>query len=259
MSAAELASRPAPIVDPTYWDKASYLRPNDHAWPQDVATALVAHTAIPTNAGTAAPAELQAIAADEEPEAIVWGAIGQALSERDDNQAALIALKRAETGSRHDANRGWFRLSEAVALVRLNQIPAATAILVGLASGPNPQLVSAATATLGGIKIRQGDANAGFRLLSKAVEEQPGGEWNGLADAEADLGLAYLTRGEEQKGLKLLHSAQTRYAGAHDDLGLAKSLRNEGEYYKHLKRKQDLVEIQTRLEAHEAAGQVATR
>jgi hypothetical protein len=54
--------------------------------------------------------------------------------------------------------------------------------------------------------------------------------WPERAEAEADLGLAYLLMGDEASGLRWLHSGQKGFEMARKDAELVQSLENEAEY-----------------------------
>ena len=107
-------------------------------------------------------------------------------------------------------------------------------------------------ATLGTAKLRAGGTKQGFNLLQRAVEEDESIDWPGRAEAEADLGLAYLLVGNEQHGLHWLHRAQARFesAGAHGHL--VQSLENEMQYLRQAKKPKEAKAIQKRLSALQA-------
>jgi hypothetical protein len=90
---------------------------------------------------------------------------------------------------------------DAISVLVLDQPAAATAPLVRLAGSSDPQLSRVAMAALGTAKLQTGSTKQGFNLLRRAVEEDETIDWPGRAEAEADLGLAYLLVGNEQVGL----------------------------------------------------------
>jgi hypothetical protein len=226
------------LFDPAYWDAASYLRPVKASWPPTVIVGLAPLSPLPSYVRQTK---------QNESEAIVWGAIGQALLDRGDNESALLSLKHAETAALGEVPRGWVRLAQANALARVGQTSAATALLASCVSNADPKLASAASASLGTIKCHSGDAEAGYRLLHKAVQSQKLDGWIGEADAEADYGLACLMRGDEKTGLQWLHSAQSRYESQGEVTRLVQSLSNEREYWKVRKQKARATEIETRI------------
>jgi tetratricopeptide (TPR) repeat protein len=247
--ARTLAERQPTIVDPQMWTDASYLRPIDKAWPQ---TLLVAFGHSAASQGTIVQVSTQGDLAAIE--AAMWTAIGHAHLDRNENQAALLALKQAEACTRGEAEKDQLRLEEAQVLARLDQTAAATAMLIGLSGRTDPALSHAAMAVLGAQKLRSENSHAGYKLLSKALEEGETVDWPARAHAEADLGLAYLIRGEDAKGLRWLHSAQGRFATSGDVESLAKSLWNEAKYFEHKDKKKEAAAIWKRLRDIERAG-----
>lgn len=237
--AGELA-RKANLVDPTYWDRASYLRPASEPWPTEAVTPLAAWARfrLPTNSDHHDPGQA---------EAVVWGAIAYGHLQRRDHQDALLAAKRAEVATTSEELDGWLRLAQAEALACLDQQSAATAILVGLTTSADKGIAAAATATLGGLKLRAGDSNTGFRLLASAMNQHTLPAWRGRGNVEADLGLAYLMRSDEQNGLRWLHAAQDRFRQEGDVAALSQSLWNEAAYLKHSKQPGAEGEIRHRL------------
>lgn len=238
--AADLAKLRTPCVDPALWDTASYLRPVNEEWPEEVAVAIAPRSPIP-------PSQDGGESADRE--ALVWGAIGQALLERGDHEAALVSLKRAETMTASKDRQDWLRLAEANTLARVGQVPAATAVLAGPLSSTDRQLAAAAAAALGSIRCQAGDASGGFRLLKKGIESGSLEDWIGIADAEADYGLACLMHGDEKSGLKWLHSAESRFESLGEPMRLRQSLANEREYWKVRKQQPKVAEIESRIVA----------
>ena len=55
--------------------------------------------------------------------------------------------------------------------------------------------------------------------------------WPGLTQAQADLGLAYLTSGDEAKGLQWLRRAQEQFKADGDAAEMSKCLLNEARYF----------------------------
>jgi tetratricopeptide (TPR) repeat protein len=170
-------------------------------------------------------------------EAALWANVGQWRLLRDEPQAALVALKRAESLTPDPLLRGRLQLLQAKALLRLGQTPAATAVLVQAAAATDPRLASPALALLGAARVQQGGTQQGLHLLRRAVEEAPTLQWPERAEAEADLGLAYLLMGDETAGLRWLHQTQETFeaTGQHD--ALFQSLENELAYLEQTQQK----------------------
>lgn len=238
---ALLAGRQPAVVDPNQWNHAAYLRPADRPWPDVVSALLEPSPAIeeqPNGTSSQPP---------EDPELLVWALVGRAHLDRNENQAALVALKRSETLARDPRTRNLLRLAEAKTLCRLDQTTAATAILVSLTNQSDPQLARPAWAMLGTQKLHLDDTEAGLKLLTKAMENGDTIDWPDRAQAEADFGLVLLMSGDEAGGLQWLHRAQRRFEAAHDSESLAKSLWNEASYFKHKGKKKEAGELEQQL------------
>jgi len=151
-----------------------------------------------------------------------------------------------------EAGKQQLQLIQAKALLALDNEAADTATHTRLADSSDPQLSRAAMATLGTAKLQAGTTKQGFNLLRRAVEENETIDWPGRAEAEADLGLAYLLVGSEKAGLQWLHRAQTRFesTGAHEHL--VQSLQNELDYLKQAEKKNEAKSIAKRLANLEA-------
>jgi tetratricopeptide (TPR) repeat protein len=240
-----------PIADPIFWERAAYLRPVDENWP----TALTERLArVCHEEGVAVDSSSQVIPAsasggprtlsDEQP---LWACIGCWRLDRGAPQAALIALKRAEAMTSSESGKQQLQLLQAKALLALDQPTAATGMLVRLASSPDPQLSRAAMATLGTAKLQAGSTKQGFNLLRRAVEEDESIDWPARAEAEGDLGLAYLLVGNEQDGLKWLHRAQARFESAVAHEHLVQSLENELAYLQQADKKHEAKSVNRRL------------
>jgi tetratricopeptide (TPR) repeat protein len=248
--ASVLAQHQPALFDPVFWDRASYWRPVGTPWPAHALAALAPLSQLNVSPNDTTIGEGEA-------EAIVWGAIGRALLDRADHQSALVAFKRAEAATSHEDLRGWLRLAQGESLACLDQTPAATAVFVSLVTSPDQRLVQAATAALGGTKLRQGDTATGFHLLARSIESPDSANWPARAKAEADLGLAYLMKNDEANGLKWLHSAQAHFRSTGDVTSLSQSLWNEAAYLKQTKRATDESTVRSRLTTCESDSLLA--
>ncbi|MBM3983100.1 MAG: hypothetical protein FJ304_23075 [Planctomycetes bacterium] len=125
--------------------------------------------------------------------------------------------------------RDGLAVAQARVLLLLDQRQAASAILVDVAGRPNGRYAPAATALLGAMKLAEGAYDPARKLLLQALAIP--GEWPGRAEADADLGLAYLSSGDESLGLRWLAAAREKFraAGAVDLLG--QSWQNEARYW----------------------------
>jgi hypothetical protein len=187
----------------------------------------------------------QAIALSE---AVLWTNIGHWRLARSESQAALVALKRAESTAGDPATAGLLRLAEAKTLIRMGQAATASAMFIALAGDANPRISHPAMAMLGTLKLKQGSVQQGFNLLHRAVESDLSCVWPERAQAEADLGLAYLMSGDEAAGLRWLHNAQQSFEAVGDREQLVQCLENEVAYLVQAK-KDDLAKaVRKRLE-----------
>jgi hypothetical protein len=248
--ATELAAGSMPIIDPILLERTAYLRPVNLSWPRPAQQRL---NDLCVRQGFVFPASTPQIStvpqADFTDEAPLWTVIGHSRLARSESQAALVALKRAESMTSDPLAAGRLQIAEARALVRLGQSAAASAMLINLAGQNDPQLARPAMALLGTLKLRQGAVQPGFNLLHSAVEQDSTLVWPERTQAEADLGLAYLMIGDEAAGLRCLHGAQQSFdaAGQRDDL--LQCLENEAAYLEQVK-KQDLAKaVRKRLES----------
>jgi hypothetical protein len=248
--AAELVAAPCPTIDPILWERLAYLRPVDSRWPVEVSQRLASVNlgfGVVTNPREAVIPVSTAPSANEE--AALWVAIGHWRLGRDEPQAALVALKRAESSTSDTYTAERLQLAQTRALVRLGQTGPANAMLLRLSSSADPRTSCPALAMLGTLKLQQGGAQQGFNLLRRAVEGNASLQWPERAEAEADLGLAYLLMGDENAGLHWLHSAQQAWETSGRYESLVQCLENEAAYLDQVKKK-DLAEVaRRRIEA----------
>ncbi|MBL8829108.1 MAG: hypothetical protein JNM18_19150 [Planctomycetaceae bacterium] len=257
-AAGQLVDRAPPVIDPGFWDKASYLRPVSLSWPDDVVARLERRGPfIAADASVKQPPlgpELNRLPGDQE--AIVWAWIGASLLERAETQSALVAFKRAESSAQNEALRLSCRLQQAHALARLGQSAAATAQLVTLSGDKQTPIAKASLAALGSLKLHQGDLSAAHRLLTKALDEGTPTMWPDRVQSEADLGLVTIMRGDNAGGLQRLHNAQRQFEAQGDQLSLARSLWNEQKFLEHTGKKDEALAVQQRWKAIESSAHV---
>lgn len=219
---AAATGRPGPLHDPILWEKISAQRPAQTAWPTEVAEAL--RKTLDKQFSEAA------VLVKAPDEALVWFYIGLCRHERGEAKAALSAFKRAESIHAEPAWRAWTQLHQAKAMVILEQSAAAVTLLAALAENSDPALRAAACATLGAVRLNEGAVQQALLFLRKALD---GASFPGRAQVSADLGLAYLSTGDETQGLRWLHAAQDQFKGEHSTEHLILSLENEASYYEH--------------------------
>ena len=68
-----------------------------------------------------------------------------------------------------------------------------------------------------------------------------------MANAQADLGLAWLMQGKESEGWGQLHRAQTTFRRQHDTLGLVQCLNNELAYFQKRENARGSNEVELKL------------
>jgi tetratricopeptide (TPR) repeat protein len=230
------------VYDPVLWEKLAYMRPVKTDWPEPAIRRLREIDPLPGTelAGGAVLAE-----------ACLWNCVGKWYLDRGHHQAALVAFKRAESVLSDIRAQHYLRFREARSLVLLNQTGAATALLVGLANDRTSLMARPSMALLGSLRLKSGSVQQGFNLLRKAIEKDESLDWPERAEAEADLGLAYLMFGDEVQGLKWLHQAQQRFEGKQEFESLALAMHNEANYLAHAKKQAEAVALRDRLMAME--------
>ena len=248
--AGNLAVGSPAVADPILWERIAYLRPANTPWPPAVRQQM---TDLNVRLGIAAPPRAAETSAGQtDPafgEAALWTNIGHWRLAREESQAALVALKRAESMTSDPGIAAQLRLAQTKALVRLGQASAATAMLIALAGQSEPRIARPAMAMLGTLKLQQGSSQQGFNLLHRAVEEDLSLVWPERSQAEADLGLAYLLMGEEEPGLRWLHGAQKSFESAGQQQQLVRCLENEAAYLEQAKKKDLAKAVRQRLES----------
>lgn len=235
------------IRDPILWERAAFLQPSDQPWPEPVDRHL--RQAIADRWGDEPPATIPTAT-------IVKTCTGYWRLDRGEAQAALVALKQAETATRDAGLQGRLRLAQTGALLAMGQESAAATMLKLLAAHQDTFVSRPALARLGAMRLQNGSTVVGFNMLKKAVEPEhdAAGSWPGQAAAEADFGLAYLMIGDEEQGLSWLHRAQKRFEAEGDSSQLLASLRNEAEFFVHTERKKQARELEKRIARLEQAG-----
>ncbi len=82
--------------------------------------------------------------------------------------------------------------------------------------------------------------------------ETSNAEFLGRADAEANLGLAYLMSDNEETGIRWLHHAQQRFEATHNREGLQQCLENQAEYFANSGRSEDANRLRQKVRELEA-------
>lgn len=235
--AAETAVRLVAFDDPDLWGRLAAERPVQAPWPQTTRSALA----------RAMPAPVQAVVERED---FVLGAavqflVGRGALRRGEAATALSSFQKAESMGRFPAWDDLTRLHQARALIGLGQLPAATTLLTGLVEKKASPWHRPALAILGAAKFQEGTIAQAQAYLEEALAAS--GAFAGRAQAEADLGLVYLTLGRGDEGLQRLRTAQALFTeeGRLDLLLLA--LENEARYLEEAGRRQEAAERRSRL------------
>ncbi len=155
-----------------------------------------------------------------------WIVAGLDRLARGEARTALTDLRRAEESCKDTLVRARVREAQARALLALGQPAAARAILGTLATDADPRASRPALATLGAIELRLERPELAVGLLRRALEA-PTLEWPGASAAEANFGLALISAGFADEGLKRLSAAQARFELERDYDALAQALDNE--------------------------------
>ena len=254
--ATDLLAGRRPVNDPIAWEHLSALRPVNTPWPAAVAEHLQHDRPAESEVRLVAVGANREAAQTWADEAAVWTAIGHWRLDRGEAQAALLAFKRAESATADDVGKERLRSDQASALIDMGEPVRATELLVRLAASSSPMVSRPSLAMLGALKFQQGQVEPNLAFLKKAVEEDDSGGWPGRNEAEADLGLAYLTMRDEANGLLWLHTAQKHFEQSHQRPLLLQCLENEAAYQEQMGKTQEAAALRQRrhqLETNEAA------
>ncbi|MEM8669097.1 MAG: hypothetical protein AAGG48_16360 [Planctomycetota bacterium] len=240
------------VSEPNFWDRASYLRPLELTWPEDVADSFEAVAlGRSTPLRTDLLRRLGSVATRTTVSSDCWvqSAIGSWKQARSDNHNAIVHLKKAERNGT-TSSIDWIQISQARSFVKMGQHGVATTVLAPIASrDDNAPTTIAAMAELGTVRLTNGSSQTGLRLLRQALDDHPDVEWPGRASAEADYALGLLMVGDES-GLGRLTAAQDRFEAEGEIELLSKSLWNQMKYLEHTEiEKETVAELETRLDS----------
>ena len=250
-TAEKTLTQERPVRDPLLWERLSYFRPIEESWPLPVLESL--NRVSPLHDYATSPL---AAGASDTPvvapagESVLWHAIGSWYLDRNQGQTSLVAFKRAESSSTSEYSKQFLRIKQARALAHLEQLGPATAILSAIASDKKSPIAPQAYALLGSLRLRGGQLQQGLAFLRKGIDQNGSTPWPERADAEADLGLAYLMTGNESEGLGKLHAAQGSFEAAGDLESLALSLENEAAYFQQAKKPNEEKLVRAKLDQY---------
>ncbi len=226
-----------PVLDPVLWERLAFLRPVQVQWPGPVVQTL---RACDSTLGVQADGP-------GAPETCLWNAVGSWYLDRGHHQAALLSFKRAEGMATMAGAQAYLRFRQARCLALLDQVGAATAVLVTIASDKQSPMMRPAMGMLGSLRLQSGSLPQGLNLLRKSVEGADTVDWPDRPQAEADLGLAYLMVGDETQGFKWLHQAQKRFEARGDFESLTLALENEAGFFTQAKKNSEATALRERI------------
>jgi hypothetical protein len=128
----------------------------------------------------------------------------------------------------------------------MNQAASAIPMLMNLSNSINRDIASAGRAMLGTLYLARGSVERGLGLLRETVESGNENPFPGRAQAEADLALAYLSQGDEARGLSWLHTAQSRFE-KNDTEQWIRSIQNEARYMENTGRSSEAEILRQRI------------
>lgn len=211
--------------DPAEWQRAIDTRPRDVAWPRATVELLARHAvatlgACVTNEAFSAPGD-----------ALAWLVVAEQRLARAENELALVAFARAGARVTTPKLADLLRVGEARALIRLGRSDAARTPLATIAARPDPETARAALAWLGAVELASERPRLAETLLARALALNSAHAWPEHAQAEANLGVALLTNGDEGGGLAHLRAARALFASAGRAVDVAQTFENEIAYF----------------------------
>lgn len=221
------------LNDPKLWQQAVAL------WPEGATFA----SSVIEFFKDRAPGLGTAPASQDSQKALVYRLIADEALGRREYQSALLAAKRMETSAPEQSQEA--RLLQARSLVGLGQIGSATSIFVDLCKTGSGSIKDQSMALLGSLKVQQSELRVGLTLLHKSLL---GDRFEGRGRARADLGLAYLLCGEEERGLQALREAQRFFRSRGQTTKLLRCLGNEVKYYKHSGREDQAAALRLKMQ-----------
>ncbi|MEM9347608.1 MAG: hypothetical protein AAGB26_13420 [Planctomycetota bacterium] len=152
---------------------------------------------------------------------MIHARLGEVELQRGSEQAALLSFRAAESVLGDRPRTAQLRLSQAEALIALDQEQPAVVMLTGLAKGEaRPE----ALVMLGLIHLKRGDVESAMAMLHEAVRLTSA---NTHPQIHSDAGLALLSVGQRDQGLQLLRSARQSFKERGEDRAVRQSLVNE--------------------------------
>ncbi len=230
------------VEDPSFWNRAAYLRPAGEDWPQATLDNFRQYIA----SWQTMPDSMVAAAHGE---TLVWLAVGLQHLARDEGQNAVLAFKKSEAVATSQQIAPELQLLQARALTSAGQPGVASAILIRLASaGGSAHLEDRAKAVLGSLKLQNGAILQGSNLIEDA--RRTADEWPALdrLKAQADFALALLIRGREKDGIALMEQTESEFASLQQWEQVLQCRENLVTYFESKKSPERLQAAQARLQ-----------
>ena len=217
------------LLDPSYWNRAAFLRPAGFDWPDESINNLKRHIgSLGIEHGETTKAE-----------SIVWLATGLQNNSRNEGQNAVLAFKKSEAACSDNSQISQLRLFQARAMMLAGQPGAASAILIRLISeNQSNVLANRAQAILGAMKLQNGAIGQGVNLLKNSMDNIDAWPQSERLRAQADYGLAMLVSGHEDEGLKVLDQVQSEFEATGQIDQAAQCLWNKAKYFEKTEQKQ---------------------
>ena len=210
------------LSDPSFWKKAAFLRPVSSKWPESVirrlAKSLSQHNLTFSSGLTS------------DNEAVIWATVGMQSLKRHESQNAILAFKKSEALVNNSMLKQELQMQQALAMIDGGQQSPASAILLRLGS-MDSLLADRSKAILAALKLQNGSLAQGMNLLQSAIKSSNQWPATERLRAQADYGLAYLMRGREKQGIKLLNQVHAEFVKRKNFEHASQCLANIATYY----------------------------
>ncbi|MDG1875756.1 MAG: hypothetical protein P8J27_17725 [Mariniblastus sp.] len=210
------------LSDPTFWKKAAFLRPASTPWPNQV-VARLERSLLDENLQFSPDRST-------DKEAVIWAIVGTQSLKRHEAQNAILSFKKCEAIVSNRKLKEELQMQQALAMVDSGQQGPASAILLRLGSS-NSLVSDRAKAILATMKLQNGSLAQGMNLLQSAIGSSNQWPVTERLRAQADYGLAYLMRGKEEQGIRLLNQIHSEFLKHNNFEHAAQCLSNIATYY----------------------------
>ena len=163
-------------------------------------------------------------------EAVIWAIVGTQSLKRHESQNAILAFKKSEALVGSNSLKEELQMQQALAMIDGGQPGPGSAILLRLGS-KSTLLGDRAKAILATLKLQNGSLAQGMNLLQSAIKTSSQWPMAERLRAQADYGLAFLMRGKEEQGIKLLNSVYSQFVAEKSFDHASQCLENIATYY----------------------------